>query len=257
MTERPQFSIDLRAPFWGAPPWPTVIDLALLLPTHSWTLIGGLMVALHAELAGHGPSRATTDVDATLHLETESTRFSQVVSTLTEHGYVLDAHTTHAYRFDRGAERIDVMCSDRYAAYRKPQYGGRPLFGVPGATRALKNTINVEASTGAVCIKLVLPTLQGALILKGAALMEDHRAPARHAEDGVLLLACVENVDDISAGLSQRSRRRLRHLCTTLEGSPRAWDSHSRDVQSLARESLTLLRENLTGGRGPGHRRHR
>ena len=54
---------------WGHP-WPQCIELANTLPPNQWTLVGGLMVQLHAAVAGLNVSRPTTDVDMVLHVET-------------------------------------------------------------------------------------------------------------------------------------------------------------------------------------------
>lgn len=105
-------------------PWPSAFELARLLPRGSWTLVGGLMVSLHAALAGLPMPRATVDVDSTLHLETGAITFARAAATLHAAGYALDESTAHAYRFDRGLDRVDLMCTDRQLAFRRPRYGG-------------------------------------------------------------------------------------------------------------------------------------
>ncbi len=199
---------------------------------------------MHAIIAGFPSPRATLDVDSALHLETGAVSFATAAAALRTAGFVLDVNTTYAYRFDRGRERIDVMCSDRHAAQKKPTYQGRPLFPVSGATRALRETINVSvhADTDA---ELVVPTVRGALVLKGAAVMEDSRDRGRHAEDGVMLLACLADTNEVVPGLSTTSRQRLRALVRTLTEDHHPWSSHDRVVQSLARESLEELRQSL------------
>ena len=52
VNDRPLVSVDARSSSWEEPPWPSAFELARLLPESSWTLVGGLMVKLHAELAG-------------------------------------------------------------------------------------------------------------------------------------------------------------------------------------------------------------
>jgi hypothetical protein len=51
MVSRPLVNVDARSSKWGEPPWPSAFELARLLPLSSWTLVGGFMVKLHAELA--------------------------------------------------------------------------------------------------------------------------------------------------------------------------------------------------------------
>lgn len=245
MTARPHVTLDAESGTWEEPPWPSAFELARRLPPSSWTLVGGLMVNLHAALAGLPSSRSTVDVDSTLHLETHAVTFAQAAAILASAGYVLDAETKHAYRFDRGRERVDVMCSDRQLIWKRRRFGGRPLFGVPGGTRALQQTIDVDMRTAEGIRRLVIPNVRGALVLKGAAYREDSRDPARHAEDGVMLLACLEDPSDVLAGLSQRSRGRIRSLVHALDQQAAPWASHDPVVQGLARESFEELRPQL------------
>jgi predicted nucleotidyltransferase len=199
------------------------------------------MVKLHAELAELPAPRTTVDVDSTLHLETQAITFAQAAERLQEVGYVLDPETKYAYRFDRGSERVDLLCSDRQSIWRAPRYDGRPLFGIPGGTRALQQTINLDVLTETDTVRLVVPTIRGALVLKGAAYLEDSRDRGRHAEDAVLLLACMDAADEVLHGLSRRSRRRVRALVKVLTEQTAPWISHDEVVQSLAREGLTEL----------------
>jgi hypothetical protein len=210
MNGRPRIKIDARSSRWNLPPWPSAFELAQLLPASSWTLVGGLMVKLHAEL-------------------------------LQAAGYVLDEGTKHAYRFDRGLERVDLMCADRQSIWRRPSCGGRPLFGIPGGTRALQRTINIDVVRETGSVRLVIPTIRGALVLKAAAYLEDSRDRGRHAEDAVVLLACMDDAREALLGLSQRSRGRLRALVSVLTEQTAPWVSHEDIVQSLARETLAEL----------------
>jgi len=245
MVSRPLVNVDARSSKWDEPPWPSAFDLARLLPHSSWTLVGGLMVKLHAELAELPAPRTTVDVDSALHLETEAITFPQAAALLQGAGYVLDGSSKYAYRFERGREQVDLMCSDRQSIFRRPRYGGRPLFGIPGGTRALQQTINVDVQTAVDTVRLVVPTVRGALVLKGAAYLADSRDRGRHAEDAVVLLACMDDTSEALVGLSQQSRGRLRALVKVLTEQTAPWANHDAVVQSLARESLDELAELL------------
>lgn len=88
MPERAQWR--LHAPPGGfADPWPNALGLARALPAGSWTLIGGLMVQLHALHAGLDSYRPTVDVDALLHIETDKVTWSSARSALRRIGYEL------------------------------------------------------------------------------------------------------------------------------------------------------------------------
>lgn len=106
---------------------------------------------------------------------------------------------------------------------------------------ALRHTINVDVQTGIDTVRLVVPTLQGALVLKGAAYQEDSRDKGRHAEDTVVLLACTTDSTEIWIGLSPRSRRRVRAVVNALVERPGYWANHDDAVRSLAHESLNEL----------------
>ncbi|WP_158252764.1 hypothetical protein [Cryobacterium sp. N21] len=241
LISRPLINIDARSSKWEEPPWPSAFELARLLPQSSWTLVGGLMVKLHAELAELPAPRTTVDVDSALHLETKAISFLQAAALLQEAGYVLDRSTKYAYRFDRGPERVDLMCADRQFIFRGPRYGGRPLFGIPGGTRALQQTLNIDVLTEADTVRLVIPSVRGALVLKGAAYLADSRDRGRHAEDAVVLLACMDDASEALLGLSQQSRGRLRALVNVLIEQTAPWANHDAVVQSLARETLDEL----------------
>lgn len=73
---------------WAAP-WPQCLELAHALDTSKWTLVGGLMVQLHAAVANLPMVRPTADVDVVLHVETGSISGPEVTRTLSRLGYVL------------------------------------------------------------------------------------------------------------------------------------------------------------------------
>ncbi|MGY1709080.1 hypothetical protein ACI8AC_06165 [Geodermatophilus sp. SYSU D00758] len=73
---------------WGRP-WPDVAELAAAVPHEAWTLIGGLMIRLHAVAAGLPVVRPTNDVDVLLHVETGRGRAQQVATALEGLGYRL------------------------------------------------------------------------------------------------------------------------------------------------------------------------
>ncbi len=89
---------------WGRP-WPDVAELATAVPHEAWTLIGGLMVQLHAVAAGFPVVRPTNDVDVLLLGETGRGRAVQVATALEGLGYRLrpsiDPRAGAAHRFVR------------------------------------------------------------------------------------------------------------------------------------------------------------
>lgn len=88
---------DDGRPVWevAAPPggWGTalaaVVEIVRLIPHTQWTLVGGMMMQLHAVHAGMQITRPTRDVDMVLHIETGAASFSGVCEKLEQFGYVL------------------------------------------------------------------------------------------------------------------------------------------------------------------------
>ena len=146
--ERPEWTVQAPAGGW-ATPWPQAAELANAIPSDQWTLIGGLMVQLHAAKAGVPLNRPTLDVDIVLHIETGAAVFNEVKKQLEDLGYELrwslqDDDPIH--RFTRGGEKtpeiVDVMVADHLPPKHVPKLKGHPVFQVPGATSALRKTVN-------------------------------------------------------------------------------------------------------------------
>lgn len=244
MTDRPVRNLPAPAGGWGSP-WPQAFEVATVLPPGSWTLVGGLMVQLHARLAQLPPSRPTTDVDATLHLETGVIDYPTAAAALTRTGYAFDDRPAHAYRFRRDADVVDLMTADHLVPAHRPRYAGRPVLAIDGGTQALKRTINVDVETGDGSLaRFSIPNVHGALVLKGAAYLADSRDRIRHASDAVVLLACVDDVDALIRALAGSDRRRLNAIVRALD-DPEAWADAHRDVEALARATIDDLGPHL------------
>lgn len=248
MQTRPEHDLDAAGLEWQAPPWPLAMEVSNLLAPGSWTLVGGLMVRLRAHLHQLPPTRVTDDVDGTLHLEAGRTTFGEAARALNSAGFSLLPETEFAYRFFRSAhgydEVVDVMCSDRISEWKKPRFGGRNLFGIPGATRALRETeiVNLRLADGYTA-QFSIPSLRGALVLKGAAYLVDSRDTERHLSDGIMLLACVEDSLAIRPGLSRASRKRIRALLRGIDANREVWFEHDPVVRDLALDTLATLRQ--------------
>jgi len=175
-------------------------------------LVGGLMVHLHAHLAGVGHQRPTNDVDVVVLAGAGS--YAQVAAAVEMLGYrpheSLD-HTAPFHRFVRGREQVDVMAVDE-----RTRYLGRRVLQVPGARSAAKRTIPVEVSNG---VFVRLPDLASALSLKGAALQTDGAGRPRHAQDGITLFACAAGQD---LSLSNSMRVNVNRMVAEL-GDPNHW----------------------------------
>lgn len=105
----------LGAPGGWPDPWPNVEELAGVLPSDKWTLIGGLMAQLHTVHYGIGVVRPTNDIDIVLHIETSRGVPAATARALESVGYQLnsavDPRDNTAHRFTRGKATVDVVTS--------------------------------------------------------------------------------------------------------------------------------------------------
>lgn len=187
------------------------------------------MVQLHAAHAGLALTRSTRDVDMILHIETGAATFSGVRDQLERLGYELYEPMGEGpvHRFVRGpddAETVDVMVADRLPPKLHPKVLRRTVFAVPGGTSALRKTVNCEVDTGGTAVMLSVPDVLGALVLKGAAYIEDARDRGRHLDDAaVLACAATDPVGD-RARMIGSDRRRVTALWKVLrDDSHRSW----------------------------------
>jgi predicted nucleotidyltransferase len=175
--ERPRWQVAAPVGGW-APPWPQVVEIVEIIPHNQWTLVGRLMVQLHAAYAGMMLTRPTRDVDMILHIETGAASFAGVREQLELLGYVLHEPVGKGpvHRFCRGEKReqmVDVMAADHLAPKWRPKVLQHTVFAVPGGTSALRKTVNCDVSFESAVVTLSLPDPLGALVLKGAAYVSD------------------------------------------------------------------------------------
>ncbi len=257
MNTRP--SIDVPTPPGGwLHPWPNVGQIASQLGPDDWTLVGGLMVALHAAARGIRLPRATVDVDMVVHIETGPGRVARTRKVLAGLGYTLlepsDARKGSAHRFARPgassgadpteyADIVDVMVADHSAPSIRERLGKFPMVAIEGGTQALRRTINARLTIGGEDVTLSVPDTLGAAIVKSAAHLVDSRDPARHLADAAVLLACMADPftdrDRLTLG---SDRKRVAHLVEHL-GAPHhpAWRALEADAARDGQAALRIL----------------
>lgn len=252
--ERPTF--DVKAPAGGwLYPWPNVAELASVLPTHQWTLIGGLMTQLHAIHHGVDAVRPTNDVDIVLHIETIRGMPNATADALEKIGYTIkeniDLRNNAAHRFTRGTTHIDVVTSDAaadptddgagakgpaptdvvdvvVADHPAPsveeQMRSRDMVKIEGGTQALRRTANyLLGIVPGEIVTISVPRPFGATILKTAAYKTDTRDRDRHLQDAAVLLACIEDPEAEREGFIGNDRSRLLTLERELVDEHVAW----------------------------------
>lgn len=221
---------QMSAPSDGVqPPWPQMIEIVQAIPHTQWTLVGGLMVQLHAAYAGVQVNRTTRDVDMILHIETGAATFSGVQHELERLGYALREPIGKGpiHRFSRGdrqAETIDVMVADHLSPKRLPKILGRSVFAVPGGTSALNKAVNCEVNTAVGVVMLSIPDVLGALVLKGAAYVEDSRDRERHIDDAAILACALTDPVAHRTRMAGSDQRRIAALWKALQNPDhRSW----------------------------------
>ena len=171
-------------------PFDLLDEIASVLPPAHWMLVGGLMVHAHAILARVGINRPTLDADIVVEVRTAGS-YPEAARAIQQLGF--EPHDpvnpdAPSYRFDRGTDRIDLMAQDRTEAVR---FRSRAVLQVPSSDSALKNTQSYDLPSGT---RIRIPTLGGALALKGAACATSSPNTIRRAQDGLVLLACADAV---------------------------------------------------------------
>ncbi|WP_405178510.1 hypothetical protein OG225_31290 [Nocardia sp. NBC_01377] len=216
-------------------------------PSEQWTLIGGLMVQLHAVRAGLPASRAMVDVDMVLHIETGNTTFGGVREQLEKLGYTLRLPIGDGpvHRFERADEQVDVMVADHLAPKWQPK--------VLGIAKAC-----FDVEIGDTTIRLSVPDVLGALVLKGAAYKADPRDPSRHLDDAAVLACAVDNPMDERKRMQGSDHGRVLVLAKQLESvDHRSWSGIPVEHRSRGHRALQLIAGVSTGSRVGARRRLR
>ncbi|MEX1164571.1 MAG: hypothetical protein WEB03_13440 [Nitriliruptor sp.] len=226
--------------------WGTVLDLADAQPD-GWTLIGALMVMLHAHAAGIDARRTTRDADALADVRgvTQATR--RLVATLERLGWTM--HPDHpraediGFRFTKDGLLLDVLAPDGLGE-RTDISTVPPLttVAVSGGSRALSRTVVRAVVLGERAGRLPVPDLLGALVIKSRAAASDrahtsdptHR-PERHPEDLAVLYACASDLRTLAGETTRADRRALR------DAPDPQWHVLDPDLQPAAQAAYRYL----------------
>jgi hypothetical protein len=271
--ERPEIRVEAAAGGWPHR-WPNVAEVADVLPSDQWTLVGGLMTQLHTVRRGLGVVRPTNDVDILLHIETTCGVPANAARALETLGYRLqervDPRTAH--RWVRGGQvvdvggsqvddedddqqegngqqqhrrpeehHVDVLTADHPAPIVIERMRGRDMVPIEGGTQALRRTINAVLDIRPDRQTTVsVPRSFAAVILKAAAYVTDSRDRDRHLFDAAALLACIEDPFAETEHLAGSDRRRVRTLVDTLPDRHPAWRPLDSEARTNAQAALRI-----------------
>lgn len=218
MTDRQRWTIDVPATS-ALGPWPLLVEVTQILPPASWTLIGGMMVQLHALRAGIPAPRATADIDVLIHVETGATTYRGAARLLHDAGFAetgaLHRDAAH-HRFARGTDLVDVLVADHVAPTVLRARAVPAAVLAPGGTRALRNTIDATVAVAGETVDLSLPDELGALVLKASAYVADSRDRRRHLEDLRALLEAQVDPPEVVARCNLASAATRARVSTAL-----------------------------------------
>ncbi len=236
--------------------WATVLDVANAQPS-GWTLIGALMVMLHAHDHGLDTRRTTRDADALVDVRGIAQATRRLVATLEHLGWQL--HPDHpkaddiGFRFAKDGLLFDVLAPDGLGQ-RTDLTTLPPLKTVPmtGGSRALQRTSVRAVALGDRAGRLRVPDLLGALVIKSRAAATDRTAtadpghrPERHPEDLAVLYACATDLRALAADATNRDRRNLQD----------APEPHWHVLEPRLRPQAQAAHRYLTGQEAPGQPR--
>lgn len=197
--------------------WGTAIRLARELGEETgWTVIGGLMVQLHA-LEHRSTSRLTDDIDLLGDSRQRPSLTRRISELLQSNGAKMDppprSNGNLGYRFEIDGAIVEVLGPDGVKTDPRT-VGKHTTVAIPGGTQALNRSEVVMVSVeGGPAVAMRRPSLLGAILLKARVVTKERRDKfASDRQDLILLLSLVEDPRMLAStgGLSRGERKWLR-----------------------------------------------
>jgi hypothetical protein len=184
--------------------WAKALELAEAFGVDErWTLIGGLMVQLHAFQRGRG-SRLTTDIDFLGDSRRRPPMTVRIAEILVERGGEMAmppvSDASLGYRFDVDGETIEILGSEG-VRHDPKTLGKHRTFQVPGGTQALSRTEVVRVSLdGNSPVELRRPSLLGAILIKARTVADRRDKFDSDRQDLIRLLSFVDDPRTLAEG---------------------------------------------------------
>jgi hypothetical protein len=241
----PTISVDPPTPE-AARLWEKALELATLFGTEEgWSLVGGLMVQLHAYERRRG-SRLTADIDLLGDSRQRPAMTKRMAEALVERGGTMATPPIGdeklGYRFEVDGEVVEILGSD--GVRRDPKtVGNYTTFQVPGGSQALARTEIVEVSlAGASPVSLRRPSLLGAILIKARVVARRRDKFESDRQDLILLLGFVADPRAMAAELRRSERRWLLAVESLLAfADPALADLFSAEEMAAAEAAYRLL----------------
>jgi hypothetical protein len=183
-------------------------------PDREWTLIGGLMVQLHAFEREDEP-RPTADIDLVGGAKRPPRMTEAMASLLVERGAEIAEPPRSSpelgYRFEIEGETVELLGPDGLRGDPKT-ISGLKTFQAAGGSQALRRTEVVLVSLdGGEPVAVRRPNLLGAILIKARVLVKKReRKYESDREDLVRLLTYVDEARALAAAMSRKEPRWLR-----------------------------------------------
>lgn len=225
------------------PSWQSVIDLSEVLDASELTLVGGLMVYLHAVRGGVTMPRSTDDADFLVNALVDRGSLVAFSAAAARIGFGLNRSGRYAYRFVHpDGRKIDVMVPDHLPGRHPLRLARRPALEAPSGQQAIdRRDLYRLAFASGKSVTIGVPDEIGALVAKGAAYVIDQRDRDRHLDDLATILASITDASELDYTRSTPAdKRRLRvakvHLA---DDTARHWVTL--DAEARARGLMNLL----------------
>jgi hypothetical protein len=197
--------------------WDDLGRLAARVLPADWTLIGGLMVQLHAYEAGEMGVRATTDIDI-LGDARKQKAIEKIARALDDDEFELEPPSPTdgvSHRWRRGELMVDLLAPDGLRS-DPPMLGGVRTVQIPGGSQALARTETVEVEINGAIAQVRRPALLGALLIKARSILVHADPDAQRADPRPAPLA-----DRGPHRIGRATERKGAELAARLRGS--AW----------------------------------
>lgn len=223
-----------------------MLNIAEIASEASWLLIGGLMVQVHAGLAGC-TSRATEDVDMLIDVMSSTENINGVVKALEKLDFKPQEpglRNTAFHRMVKDNFIVDVLIADHLPTGKQKaaKVNRWPILETPGGAQAIERKMPIMVKTEKREQQIFIPDLLGALVLKSAAYTNDRRDRQRHLDDGAFLAALITDHATELKRLHGSDKKRLHVLSEALtDDTNSAWLLLSDEMQIRGKDTLRIL----------------
>jgi hypothetical protein len=204
--------------------WRLTREVARILEPLPWVLVGGQMVAILEAQHGARIGFATGDVDAVLDVRAVVGITLEAAQRLLDAGFEPEAEGARGYRFIRGDAVVDLLAPDNVGARADLRtVPPERTIEVIGGSQALARARVVEIDTGDGPFQIPIPTLAGAIVIKGRVAEVAQQGREKHERDLARLLTLVPDVVAVRAEMTPKERGYLRTHRALLDVGHPAW----------------------------------